>query len=268
MGKRQYHIDLAAGDVEPTILLCGDPERAAKVAARFDRVRLRRSHREYVTFTGVHRGVPLTVMGTGIGPDNIEIAVVELAQIVKNPAFIRLGSCGALQKEIALGDLVVTSASVRLENTSLYFVPEGYPAASHYEVQLALAKACREMGHPYHVGLTATAPGFYGAQGRHCPPFHPRDPEVLPRLAKLKVLNFEMEASALLTLAAAAGFRAGAVCAVYAQRPRKLFATAAQRARAEGKVIEAGLRAAVGLAEIDRAKKARRLRTWIPESFR
>ncbi|HVE14559.1 MAG TPA: nucleoside phosphorylase [Elusimicrobiota bacterium] len=265
--KRQYHIDLGPGEVAPTILLCGDPERADRVAKHFDKVRLRRAHREYVTVTGTYRGVPLSVMGTGIGPDNVEIAVVELSQLVKSPTFIRLGSCGALQKDIRISDLIVTSASVRLENTSLYFVPEGYPAASHYEVQVAIAKACAGLGHPYHVGLTATAPGFYGAQGRVVPPFYPRDPGVVDRLAKIGVLNLEMEASCLLTLASAARFRAGAVCAVYAERPRGKFADAAQRKRGEARVIEAGLAAALELDRLDRAKKARRLKTWVPEAF-
>lgn len=268
MPKRQYHIDLAPGEVDPTILLVGDPERADKVAARFGSVRLRRRHREYVTATGKYRGLPITVMGTGIGPDNVEIAVVELSQIVRSPTFLRVGSCGALQRDIALGDLVVTSAAVRLENTSLQYVPEGYPAASSYEVQLALIKACADLGARFHVGLTATAPGFYGAQGRVAPPFHPRDPEAISRLAKVNVLNFEMETSALLTLASAGGFRAGAVCAVYAQRPRKLFASPAQRRAAESRAIDAGLAAALELSRLDAAKKARGLSSWFPAEFR
>jgi uridine phosphorylase len=241
--KRQYHLDCAPGDLAPRILLCGDPERAARVAARFSRVRRERRHREFVTLTGTWKGRELTVLGTGIGADNTEIAVVELSQVVRDPVLVRIGSCGALRKGIRLGDLVITTGAVRLENTSSFFVPDGYPAVAHHEVVRALVDGCRDLGIPHHVGLTATAPGFYGAQSRRVPGFEPRFKDLPGELGRLNVLNFEMEASALLTLASIRGLRAGAVCAVYAQRTRGTFATAAGRRAAEERVIDAGLAA-------------------------
>ncbi len=245
MAKRQYHIGCGPGDLAPRILLCGDPGRAEKVAAHFSKVRLERRNREYVTITGTHEGRPITVMGTGIGPDNTEIAVVELSQLVKDPVLVRIGSSGALQPGIRLGDVVITTGAVRLENTSTYFVPEGYPAVAHHEVVRALEEAARSLGLRHHVGLTASAPGFYGAQSRRAPGFEPRYKDLPGELARLNVLNFEMEASALLTLAAMRGFRAGVACAVYAQRVRRTFVNATQKARAEENVIRAGL-AAIG----------------------
>jgi len=252
---RQYHLGIGRGDVAPRILLCGDPKRADRTAGFFDKVRCERRNREYVTLTGTYRGLEMSVVGTGIGPDNIEIAVVELAQVVNEPTFIRIGSSGALQKEIRLGDLVVSTGAVRLENTSTFFVPEGFPAVAHYEVVVALLSACAELGIRSHAGLTATAPGFYGAQGRRVPRFEPRDPEIPLKLSRVGVLNLEMEVSALLTLASVGGFRAGAVCAVFAQRIQNRFIDPKAKDKAELACIRAGLGAFERLARMDAWKK-------------
>ena len=247
---RQYHIGVAPGEAAPYILLCGDPARAERTAARFDRVRVRRANREFVTFTGTLDGVPISVMGTGIGPDNMEIAVVELSQVAPNASFIRIG------------DLVISSGAVRLENTSTYFVEEGYPAVAHHEPLLALIEATA--GKRAHLGITASAPGFYGAQGRRVPRFPPRRPDLPRDLARQNVANFEMEISALFTLASLAGMRAGAVCAVFADRGRNRFISPAVKKKAEGDVIEAGLGAVRVLARIDAEKKRRGLKHWYP----
>jgi uridine phosphorylase len=230
-------------------MLVGDPARAEKVAGRFEKRRGEWRHREFVTVTGVYRGLDLTVTGTGIGPDNMEIAVVELSQCRKDLTLVRVGSCGALQRAIGIGDLVVSTAAVRLENTTSFFVPEGFPAVASFEVTQALVDACRQIEARHHVGITASAPGFYGAQSRHVPGFAPRFPDLPGDLGRLGVLNLEMEISALFTLAALGGHRAGAVCAVYAQRPRRLFADAGQRRKSEALAIDAGLRAFEILAQ-------------------
>ncbi|MGB9636278.1 MAG: nucleoside phosphorylase [Thermoplasmata archaeon] len=213
----QYHIGVKKGEICENILLCGDPARAKRVADEFTRIEFEARNREYVTYTGNWHGLEVTVMSTGIGCDNTEIAVVEILNIVKNPILIRIGSCGALQPFINLGDLVISTASVRLENTSLYFVPEGYPAIAHYRVINALEESAKKLGYRYHIGLTATAPGFYGAQGRVVN-FPLMKPDMVDTLANLNVYNMEMEASTLFTLASIKGLLAGAVCAVYAQR--------------------------------------------------
>ncbi|MEZ6194314.1 MAG: nucleoside phosphorylase [Planctomycetota bacterium] len=242
---RQYHIDLAPGEVAEYILTCGDPARAERVAKRFDpgSLRLERRHREYVTFTGAWRGLPLTVIATGMGADNTEIAIVELAQIVENPTFIRVGTCGALQPEIEIEDLVVSTGSVRLENTTTYLVHEGFPAVAHHEVVAALIAAAHRHERRHHVGITATAPGFYGAQGRRVRGFEPRYPDLPDQLARMNVKNLEMETSALFTLCAMRDFRAGAVCAAFASRPRNVFIDKDRKIPAEDAAVEVALTA-------------------------
>jgi uridine phosphorylase len=240
---RQYHIGLAPGEVARFIMLVGDPARATRVAGLFESVELERKSREYVTYTGVHRGLRVTVMGTGMGGGPTEIAVVELCQVVERPVMIRCGSAGALQPGMHLGDLVISQGALRLENTTRFFVDEGYPAVADPQAVLALAAAADAGGHRYHVGITATAPGFYGAQGRKIPGFAPREPEIVARLAAQGVKNLEMETSTLLTLATVRGFTAGAVCAVYATRHDNLFITPAQKDAAELACVDTGLRA-------------------------
>jgi uridine phosphorylase len=259
---RQYHIGVAPGEAAPRVLLCGDPKRAERTASLFSKVRCERRNREYVTITGTYEGLDLTVMGTGIGADNIEIAVVELSQIVKEPTFIRIGSSGALQTGIRLGDLVISTGAVRLENTSTFFVPESYPAVASYEVVVALLGACAGLGLRYHAGITASAPGFYGAQSRKVPGFEPRYPDLPGALSKLGVVNFEMEVSALFTLASIAGLRAGAICAVYAHRRANKFISPKEKDRAEMDCIKAGLAAFRRLDHMDAWKRQYKKKHW------
>lgn len=248
-GGRQYHIGLAPGELAPNIVVCGDPARAERfAAAHLQQVRVERRHREYVTFTGERAGVSISVMATGMGADNTEIAMVEISALVEHPTIVRMGSSGALQPHIGLGDLVISTGAVRMESTSTAYVPEGYPAIADLEVVLALRDACRAAEVPHHVGLTATAAGFYGAQGRSVGPFRARRPEVLDELARCRVANLEMETSALLTMAMLAGWRAGALCAVYANRTSDAALDAQGRDEAETRCMAAVADAMVRLA--------------------
>lgn len=242
-GGRQYHIGLAPGEVAPRILLCGDPARADRVAAQFSSVEITARHREYVTHTGIYHDKRVSVMATGMGCDNTEIAVVELLRCVDNPVLVRIGTSGGLQPDAELGSLIVSTGAVRLESTSLGFVEPGFPAIAHHEVVMALASAAEELRIAHRVGLTATAAGFYGWQGRSSDRLHPRDPGLLDRLQLQGVLNLEMEASTLFTLAMLAGVRAGAVCAVLANRPKDQFLGSEEKRLAEDRTIEVGLRA-------------------------
>lgn len=246
---RQYHIGLKPGDLAPYILLCGDPARVEKTARYFKNTRPPIAHREYVTVTGTYEGIPVSVISTGMGPDNTEIAVVEIAQIVKQATLIRIGSCGALQKGMELGELAISTSALRLENTTSFFVNEGFPAVAHHEVLQALIAAASSLNFNHHVGLTATAPGFYGAQARNVPGFPPRDPELLSKLAQQKVINIEMEASVLFILSHLAGFRAGAVCAIFASRTLNQFIDEKTMKQAEDRCIQTGLRAIQILAQ-------------------
>ncbi len=261
----QYHIGLKPDDVARNVLLCGDPARARRVAKLFEKVRCERANREYVTLTGTYHGLPVSVMATGMGPDNTEIAVIELLQLVKDPVFVRIGSCGGIAMGIKLGDLVISEGAVRLENTSLYFVSEGYPAVANFEVILALLESAEALGVTHHLGLTATAPGFYGAQGRKVPGLpQPRFPKLTAELERMNVTNMEMETSALLTLASVAGVRAGAVCAVYAERRHNKFIDGELKDKAELNCIKCGLGALETLSRMDAAKSKARARWWRP----
>ncbi|GAB4306374.1 MAG: uridine phosphorylase [Promethearchaeota archaeon] len=267
--ERQYHVGLARGELANYVLLCGAASRARRVAERFDEVEGEWAEREYLTITGKYAGRRVSVMGTGMGTPNVEIAVVEMAQIQEPLTLVRVGSCGALQERIALGDLVVSTGAVRLESTSLYFVDQGYPSVADYEVVLALVEGCAKVAPGrFHVGITASASGFYGAQGRDVPGFPPRE-DVPARMAKQGVLNFEMESSTLFTLASlrsvgTGAVRAGTVCAVYASRPRDQFVDHDQKVEAEGRAIDAALESLKVLWRMDDAKARAGEPWWRP----
>ena len=263
-GERQYHIGLGPGELADYILLPGDQDRVDRVAAHFDEVEMRHRHREFASVTGTYKGLRVSCVSTGIGADNVEIVIAEILALVERPTFIRIGSCGALQPGMALGDLVISTGSVRLETTTSWFVHEGYPAVAHYEAVLALEEAATRLGYRHHMGLTATAPGFYGAQGRPIPHLPIRYPDLAEEIARQGILNFEMEASALLVLAGLGGCRAGVVCAVYANRRTGQFAEGDVRTKAEAAVVETGLESLIVLAEIDRQKQLAGAARWRP----
>jgi uridine phosphorylase len=240
-GARQYHIALERGELAEYIILVGDPSRVPKVSSRFDEVELYRTNRELRTATGTFRGMRVSAMSTGMGPDNIEIVLAETLDITDQPTFVRIGSSGALQPGIGLGDLVVSTGAVRLENTTDYYVHPGYPAIAHRDVVWALEEACRELGYAHHLGITATAPGFFAPQGRAMRTLPVRYPDLTEELRRQGVLNLEMESSALFVLAGLAGSRAGTVCAVYSQRTDGSFIEDADKEAAEARCIDAGL---------------------------
>jgi uridine phosphorylase len=263
-GERQYHIDLGPGELAEYILLPGDPDRTARIARLLDDVELERRHREFASVTGTYRGQRVSIVSTGIGTDNVEIAMAEILAITTRPTFIRVGSCGALQPEMALGDLVISTGSVRLETTTSWFVHDGYPAVADYEAVIALIEAAERLGKRYHVGITATAPGFFGAQGRPIPQLPIRYPDLAEDMARQRVMNFEMEASAVLVLAGLARCRAGVVCAVYAQRTTGDFISGTAKDEAEHACVATGLDALLLLAGMDRKKEAAATDRWRP----
>jgi uridine phosphorylase len=267
-GERQYHIGLGPGELAEYILLPGDPDRTDRIASRLDSIELEHRHREFATVTGRFRGERVSVVSTGIGTDNVEIVVAEILAITERPTFVRVGSCGALQPEMSLGDLVITTGAVRLESTTSFFVHDGYPAVADYEAVAALIEAAERLGHRYHVGITATAPGFFGAQGRPIPQLPIRYPDLAEDMARQRVMNFEMEASALLVLATLGRCRAGVVCAVYANRTTGDFVSGDQKDAAEAACVETGLEGLLVLADMDRQKREVGTDRWRPSLWR
>ncbi len=263
-GERQYHIGLGPGELADYILLPGDQDRVERVASRFESIERTHRHREFASATGIYKGQRVSCVSTGIGTDNVEIVIAEILAIADHPTFIRIGSCGALQPGIELGDLVISTGSVRLETTTSWFVHEGYPAVAHYEAVLALVEAAEGLGLRHHTGISATAPGFYGAQGRPIPQLPIRYPDLADEMARQGVLNFEMEASAVLVLAGLGGCRAGAVCAVYANRRTGAFVEGDTRDKAEAAAIDTGLESLRVLARLDRQKALAGAARWRP----
>ena len=253
-GERQYHIALERGELSEYVLLVGDPGRVAKVAARWDSIEVERSNREITTATGTYRDMRVSCMSTGMGTDNVEIVMAEVMEITDAATFVRVGSSGALLPEIGLGDLIVSTGAVRLENTTDAYVHPGFPAVAHRDVVWALEQACRDGGHPYHVGLTATASGFYAPQGRQMRTLPVRYPELADELRRQRVANLEMESSALFVLAHLAGLRSGTICAAYAQRTDGTFLEGAAKEAAEARCIDAGLAGIHLLWEVDTAR--------------
>jgi uridine phosphorylase len=262
--ERQYHIGLGPGELAEYLLLPGDPDRTDRIAERLDSIDVRRRNREFASVTGSYRGRRVSVVSTGIGTDNVEIVVAEILAITERPTFVRVGSCGVLQDGVELGDLIISSGAVRLEATTSYFVHDGYPAVADYVAVAALVEAATRLGHRAHVGVTATAPGFYGAQGRPIRQLPIRFPDLALEMTRQGVMNFEMEASALLVLATLAGCRAGVVCAAYAHRRTGAFVEGAAKERAESACIETGLEALSLLAEMDDATRAAGAAHWRP----
>jgi uridine phosphorylase len=206
----------------------------------------RARHREYVTVTGDLDEVPITVTSTGIGSPSAAIAVEELARVGAEN-LIRVGSCGAIQPEASVGDLIITTGAVRQEGTSDEYVREDYPAVASFEVVSALVAAAERLDYPYHLGLSASTDSFYAGQGR--PGYNGFMAEgsdtLVEELREVNVVNFEMEASAILTLANIYGLRAGAVCTVYANRVTGEFQTVGEERAAETACLATKLLAAM-----------------------
>ena len=166
-----------------------------------------------------NRGVPISVMSSGIGPACMAIVVNEASRIGVR-TFIRVGNTGTIRKDIDCGDVIISSAAVRLDCTSNCYVMPEYPAVASYEVVLTLIEAAEGLGiSNYHVGITATTSDFYAGQNRPTVKEWPsRMEDLLPTLQKAGMLNFEMETATLYTLVNLFGLRAGSICAIYANR--------------------------------------------------
>ena len=257
---RQYHLDVTADDVADSVLLPGNPDRLAKITDVWESATEVASHREYRTATGRYRETPISVTSTGIGGPSTAIAVEELAR-VDAETLIRVGSCGTVRSDIAVGDLVITSGAMRGEGTSSEYIDETYPASADYEVVSALVAAAERLGHDYHVGVTLSTDSFYAGQAR--PGFEgyeaPGSDDLIETLKNANVANIEMEAATLLTLSNLYDLRAGAVCAVYANRETGEFATVGERKAAETASLAVAL-----LAEMDAAKTAAGVDRWHP----
>lgn len=220
----QYHIRLRAGDLPPYVLIPGDPARVEKIARLWDTAEAVANYRQYVTMKGTAGTAEMACTSSGIGSPALAIALEELVRIGAH-TFIRVGTCGSLQPDIHLGDIIISTAAVRLDGASKDYVRVEYPAVADYRVVSAMVEAAEKLGVRYHVGITASTDTFYCGQGRpgyddYLPSFQQH---ILEDMQKARVKNFEMESSCLFTLSSLFDVRAGCVCVVVADRVRDEF---------------------------------------------
>ena len=237
------------------VILVGDPARVAMIAEYFDTKECEVANREFLTVTGTYKGKRMTVMSTGIGIGNIDISVVELDALANidfetrqvKPEFrqltlVRLGTSGAIQRDIEVGEVVFARTSLGYDGLLSYY------AGRDSVCDLVLEKAFEEhtdwyskLPAPYFVnasqelfdhfkdsvreGITIAAPGFYAPQGRHVR-IEPHDLKLNEKIEAFefegrRITNFEMEGSALAGLATLMGHRAATICTIIAQRVAK-----------------------------------------------
>lgn len=207
---KQYHVELARGDVGRYVILPGDPGRVEAIAAFLDDARPVARHREYVTYTGSLLGAPVSVTSTGIGSPSTAIAVEELIAVGAD-TFLRVGTAGMVQDYFGLNDCVIGTAAVRDEGTTRQYIPLQYPAVAHPDVVAALTRAAGKCGKRAHVGIVQSKDAFYGET----------EPETIPNEFMLtdqwrawkrgNVLASEMEAAALFVVSSIRGARAGCI---------------------------------------------------------
>lgn len=216
---RQYHIQVAAGEVGRYVILPGDPKRCEKIAAHFENPRLIADSREYVTYTGYLDGEKVSVTSTGIGGPSAAIAMEELSRVGAD-TFIRVGTSGGMALEVKSGDVVIASGAIRMEGTSREYAPIEFPAVADVEVTQALIQAARKLGQEYHVGVVQCKDSFYG---QHSPETKPVGYELLNKWdawVKCGCLASEMESAALFVVGSWLKLRVGTVLLTMANQER------------------------------------------------
>ena len=148
------------GMFAPYVLLPGDPKRVELVASYWDEAHKVAENREYVTYTGVYKGVPISCTSTGIGCPSTSIAMEELARVGAT-TFIRIGTCGAYQDYLETGDIAIFDSAARYDGASHLYAPPEFPAVASHEVVSACIQAGAQLGNTCHVGTTRTADTFY-----------------------------------------------------------------------------------------------------------
>ena len=208
--EKKYHVGLAKGDIGEYVLVPGDPGRVPMIAKYLDDAREVAFSREYRTFTGTVEGVPVSAMSTGMGGPSVAIGVEELAELGVH-TFLRVGTCGAAQPEIKMGDLVIAIGSVRSEGTPDGYVPKEYPAIASLDVINALVGAARAAGARYHVGVIRSVDALYSDLMPERMPRPQQLREELDMWSRAGVISNDMETSTLFVVARLRKLRAGTI---------------------------------------------------------
>ncbi len=217
-GGKMPHLLCAPGDIAPVVLLPGDPGRVEMFPKLCDDFRILSRNREYTVGSGTYRGMPVTVCSTGIGGPSTEIAVLELIALGAK-ALIRIGGTGAIKEEIACSDIILNTAAMRMGGASQFYAEPEYPAVASFETVECLKQACEEEHLRCHMGICASVGSFYRGQGRTPPGQRETDERnVLEKYRRLNILNLEMEAETIFTLASLYGVYSGSICTVHCNR--------------------------------------------------
>ena len=250
-----YHLNLSKDEIANDIILVGDPDRVSVISNKFESIEHKIQNREFVTHTGILNGKRISVIATGIGPDNIDIVVNELDALVnidfktrtinkkkKTLNLIRLGTSGGLQKDIEVDSFLVSSFGLGLDNIAHFYESEEIIEQDMSSKYKQHANWPEILSNPYIVkasdnllslfpdvkkGITATAPGFYGPQGRtlRLNPYISNLHEKMESFnyKENRITNFEMETSALYYLGKSLGHNTLTICAIIANRLTKEY---------------------------------------------
>ena len=199
----QPHINIEKIESE-IAFLPGPPERASAIAKKFSHGEKVTEKREFVTYRGEINEKNVCVMSTGIGCPSAAIAVEELANCGVH-TFIRVGTTGAIQEDIELGDVIIPVATVRDDGTTKEYIGAGYPISASSKVTNSLVKTAEELKIKYHKGMVRTNDAFYGGYGFE---------NIVRRYEREGILSFEMECAAIFTVAKIRELKAGAVLGV------------------------------------------------------
>lgn len=216
----QYHIRTRKGDVGKYVILPGDPKRCVKIASYLENPRLIADSREFVTYTGYLDSEKVSVTSTGIGGPSAAIAMEELYRCGAD-TFVRVGTCGGMQREVEGGHLVIASGAIRMEGTSKEYAPIEFPAVADVDVVNALRKAAQDTGQIAHVGVVQCKDSFYG---QHEPETKPAGYELLSKWEawiRCGALASEMESAALFVAGSYLRVRVGSVFLVIANQIRE-----------------------------------------------
>jgi uridine phosphorylase len=210
VAERKYHVGLRQGEVGSYVLIPGDPFRTKLIAEHLEGAEEKAWSREYRTFTGHIGGTLVSTCSSGIGGPSMAIAVEELGELGVH-TFLRVGTCGAAQPGIHLGDLVIATGAVRSEGTPDGYVPREYPAIASHQVLRACIEAAEAAGVPHHLGLIRSVDALYSDL---LPERMPRPHELRAELemwTRAGVAANDMESSTLMIVSALRGWRAGVV---------------------------------------------------------
>lgn len=212
----QPHIECKTGDIAPIVLLPGDPKRVEFIASFLDEYKDVADYREFRTITGKYQGVPVSVTSTGIGCPSTAIAVEELIACGAK-TLIRVGTCGSAWREgIQPGSVIIPTASIRDEGTTVEFVPAGFPAIADTDVVAALSESAKEQDIIWYKGINRTHDAFY-APDRSVAKWGEFYLDQRFKDVPSPIISSEMEAAALFVIASLRGVRAGAILAVDAE---------------------------------------------------